>query len=497
MLFKTLSDLRVLYGSAMKNATVFKVFCFWAVCCAFFSKLHSAPPPPPTPPPQYVPFSFGNVNNTMSGPFVYSNLYIVVKGTDPATGNACFVKFNVATGVGTCHDPISSTDNGYTYALSSFPVDGDNVPYVYMPCIISARLYMSIGSGTFTGLTLPVQGASAPYTIGDPIPTDPMDTAYNYLYDKVEFNIKPDECVINPTLVDYFCFPLPITVTANGGCSQLYAGMPPTQNREQIFSNTEHTGYADIVNSITNTASQAQWSGLLLKHGSKNLRILSTNTALGSAPVLFDTSYLLSTAYYNKGNDTWLSKFWFSQSAHNSYYTTNTIWMDLSQLPGYGLYSGQVNPTTGAFNFTKQTGTKGASVSITLPTSTVPFFAGTGFVSSGDAAAATIIEKFLSAGVVSGVLPTASSKTNPINNSFFQAFKSSYYQNNSYFAAGSGPWYDLYSKVLHSFAVYPYNFYTYAYDDVLGNDNTITSENILTNNVTVTITLGDMTGTTP
>lgn len=426
----------------------------------------------------FVPFSFVNASNNSL--ISYSNMYIVVKGLDPINGNPCFVSFTPA-GVGSCVDTSASTvSSNYTYQLSTLPTSG-GVPYVYMPPITSARIYVSVNYK----LVLTVNGGPD-YTISDPSPTITTDPSYYYLYDKVEFNLQLNQCVINPTLVDFFCLPLPITVSSSSGCNLLYAGMPPTQNREAIF-----TGFQTAVSAVENAASQTQWGNLLLTQTSpaKNLRILSTNTAINAAPPIFDTEYLLSSTY---GAD-WLTDVWHNGS--DAYWESNTLWMDVSQVPTYGIYSGQVNTTTGTFLFTPVTGA-GSAVSVTLPTSSVPFFAGTGFVTTGDANAAPIIEKFISAGFVSGILPTTTSEEDPVNNSFFQALKP-YYQANANLPEGTGPWYDLYSQVLHSYAVYPYNFYTYAYDDVLGNDNTITSNNILLNPITITITLGDMSGTTP
>ena len=429
----------------------------------------------------YVPFMF---ENRSENPLItFDNMYIVIKGTDPATGDACFVQFD-SNGIGSCVDAVYHvTDSAdYTIALSTLPVNG-NLPYVYMPSITSARLYMAVDYK----LILVVNSNN---TIADPNPAYSMDTAYNYLYDKVEFNIEPNQCVINPTLVDCFCLPLPIQVIANGGCNTLYAGMPPTQNREAIF-----TGYQNAVNALPNTSSQGQWGNLLLTNtvssaNPKNLRILSTDTAMTQATPIFDTAYLDSSTY----GENWITEAW------NTYFQENLTYMDISQVPGYGIYSGQVDSGTGYFKFNKQSGTAGSStVWIALPSMnvSVPFFAGTGFnLISGDGTAFTVIEKFLSAGMVSGILPAGSSMTNPINNEYFQSQKP-YYQNNPNLTANTGPWYDLYSSILHSYAVYPYNFYTYAYDDVLGNDDTITSSNIILDPINIIITLGNMVGTTP
>lgn len=442
----------------------------------YVQKSMSPLPGPPQQKSGWVLFSISNQSNNSQ--IQLTNTYLVVKGLDPATGLPCYVSFD-ANGVGTVVDASASTVAGnYTYLLSYFP-ENNGTPYLYVPPITSARLYISLNHK----LVLPVvKNINGIYTITDPSPTVTTDPAYYYLYDKVEFNIQPNQCVINPTLVDFFSIPLPITVTANNGCNNLYGGIPPTQNREAIF-----TGFTNTINStVSNSNAKTQWSNLLLTGFGKNLRILSTNTAVNAAPALFDPQYLLSATY---GLD-WMTQVW------STYYEANPIWMDLSQLTGYHLYSGQVNPSTGVFLFTPQSGA-GTNVSIALPTSSAPFFAGTGFtiLSGSDGAAAPIIEKFLSAGFESGILPYPSSSANPINNSFYQSKSNSYYTNSSYLPASNGTWYDLYSKVLHSYAVYPYNYYTYAYDDVLGADNTITSDNILLNPIQITITIGDMNGT--
>jgi hypothetical protein len=427
--------------------------------------------------PGWVPFSIINASKNPS--ITFSNTYVVAKGIDPSTGLPAFVSFDT-NGVGNCVDASANTvPSLYTYPLSYFPTM-NGIPFMYMPGIISARLYFSLNYK----LVLPVvQNVNGIFTIVDPSSTVTnliSNPSYNQLYDKIEFDIQSNQCVINPTLVDYFSLPLPITVSSSSGCNNLYAGMPPSQNRELIFSSY----LASVSSNVADTNAQIQWNNLALTSSGKNLRILSTNTAMSAAPPIFDPTYLFNASY----GLNWLGHVWFG------YYQTNSLWMDLSQVAGYGLYSGIVSG--GNFVFTKQTGALGSTVTVFFPNNSVPFFAGTGFTISGDPIAAPIIQKYLSAGVESGIFPSPTSASNPVNNTYFQSQKSLYYHNSAFLTpANDGTWYDFYSKVLHSFAVSPYDYYTYAYDDVLGSDNTITSPNLLSNPIQITVTLGNLINT--
>ncbi len=441
------------------------------------------PPPPPPPPgpspanlPGFIPFSFAKVP---SDSFINNDeIYIVTKGVNPVGGtNACLIQLS-PTGVGSCVNTTAGTTSSlnWTYPLSSLPTAPDGTPYVYMPPITSARIYFSLG--TTINMTVNSEG------VNDPNPASTSDVNYYILYDKVELNLEENQLAINPTMVDFFSLPLPISVYTNNGCALLNVGMPPTQNREQVFTDFIST----VAASIPNASAAQQWSNLVLTGTSEAyLRLLSSGEAMHPSDVspLFDPQYLSATAY----GLNWMDNVW-SNAGITAFYQANTVYMDLSEVPGYDTWSGTVS-ATGWFNF-QGTGGDGAVI-IQRPADAVPFFVGTSFSATGDPIASPIIQRFLGAGFASGIVPA----TGPLSDAYLIAHQP-YYQNNPNIvgATTTGPWYDFYSKELHSLGNAEYQFFTYPYDDSLGYNNLITINNIILTPVQVVITLGDMTGTT-
>lgn len=408
----------------------------------------------------------------------------MTKGINPEGGSACLIAFS-PTGVGSCLNVTAGTlsTTGYTYPLSSAPTASDGTPYVYIPSIISARMYFSLGTAISMSIT-----PNPPYGLGinDPNPADPADYNYNILYDKVEMNILENQLAINPTMVDFFSLPLPISVYTNNQCAVLNVGMPPTQNREGVFTSFEQGVTALVLNPSATT----EWRKLILTgptSGPTHLRLLSSGQAMNPSNVapIFDPHYLLDSNY----GLNWMDTVWGTAGSNTGFYQANPVLMDLSEVPGYGIWTGQVD-SSAQFNFTGIGG--GGSVQIIRPSTSIPFFVGTSFTATGDPTAIPIIARLLGAGFACGQVPS----TGPLNDAYFIA-NQPYYQNNSHIpgATTTGPWYDFYSKELHDLGNSEYQFFTYPYDDSLGYKNLITLDNLILLPAQVLITLGDMTGT--
>ncbi len=102
-----------------------------------------------------------------------------------------------------------------------------------------------------------------------------------------------------------------------------------------------------------------------------------------------------------------------------------------------------------------------------------------------------IIVRALTAAFDAGLLPADNDIT--LNKDYFKSKHDDFYTNNAHLDNKGGPWFDLYSKEVHNFKGQP--IYTFAYDDALGQDGTLYSPDA-DNIGKVSVTIGDMTGTT-
>lgn len=428
----------------------------------------------------YLPLQL--VNNTKIADD--SAVYIVVKATDPSTKKQCLVHFD-KDGNGTCEDVTAQTQfSNYSYALSTLPADGSN-RLVHLPKVDSGRIYFSVG----TPMDLYID-ASNPGSIAvvDPDGFKPRDVNYYTLFDKIEFSYNDMGAWVNPTAVDFFSLPIGLQLPGStSGFTQ--AGL--TQTRAAILNQVQTT-----FNDNDKTASKI-WNTLFLNYQDDQgtntvLRLVATGKAMVSIPDVkpFDSHYLSNQQAYGFS---YIDFLW-------TYYQTNTLTVDCSELAGNPqapkldnyIFTGRVIGQQ--FIFTNQTGTY--SVPMDKPTASMPFFAGAGLLKNplenNGMPGALIVREFTSA-FDAGLLPAPSGTT--LGRDYFSKNKTSYFQNNPLIpkSVTQGPWYDLYSKALHSFgSTNP--IYTFAYDDALCQDGTL----YLPNNApasTLTVTLGDLTGT--
>jgi hypothetical protein len=125
----------------------------------------------------------------------------------------------------------------------------------------------------------------------------------------------------------------------------------------------------------------------------------------------------------------------------------------------------------------------------TTPSTTFDIFSGTLLVSSDNspgAADGVQLSKLFEEAIIAGLIPT----TNNVSNPYLLANQSNYYTVNPNLTGSgptTGPWYDLYSKALHSLG----SIYTFAYDEPLWPDVQITSNSLETSTY-LGITIGNV-----
>lgn len=411
----------------------------------------------------YFPVNIENQTNIASD----QNLYVVVKAS--ISGKDCIMSFD-DNGKGQCE--IISPDtplNSYSYPLSKLTANEGKIT-LYLPQVDSGRIYFSLN------YPLDLHIDKKTNRIVDPDGFKPRDNNYYTLYDKVEFTFNKDGTWINPTAVDFFS--IPITIEQKGAVSELNkAGL--SKPRADILQQVKQqfTQYDMTTNH--------EWNHLFLSYDDTILRLISPGKAMikgipNTQP--FDPDYLNNESRYGFS---YIDNLW-------EYYKTHTLQIDCSEIAPFMklddyLFTGRVE--NDQFIFSNQS--KTSTVAIAKPSLSRAFFAGAGdsFDAENNTPKAIIVRQLTSAFEV-GFLP-APDKT-LINQEYFKTHKNHYYQNNDLWpSVDQGPWYDLYSKALHSFNE---AIYTFAYDDALAQDGTLHDSNG-NNPSPVTISLGDMSGT--
>lgn len=388
--------------------------------------------------------------------------------------------------------------NGPSYQLSTFPLDSTTSGYTfYLPItaqLQACRIYYSVNGGLdwfvdYTGTLIQDTGFS-----------DPSRSNYYTIYDKQEFTIdvNNNRFVMNPTLVDYYGMPLSFQITSGG--STQYSGLPPTLTSSTIFSS-----YASSVSSISNTNMQNIWSSLNLSYqapsdsSASSLRILSPGSGIQAPNQYIPKDYFLSSSYTGCS---WLGSAWYN-GGNTAFWQTNTpLYVDLSVLgPSYGYATGIIDGS-GNFNFTVATGTStGSTATFPLPNDSTAFFTSDlqnyspAYTYTGDANVPIGIWQALSASIITGISPFATSPSNLLSQNYVRSQSANYFENNSNISCQSGVWYDFYSKTLLSLGSGNYTkYYTTPYADYLGIDGTVTVLNLNSNPIQVISNIADMSG---
>lgn len=417
--------------------------------------------------------------------FADEQVYVLFKALDPKTKKDCFLKIqnNIASCV-----PVSASTSSLDFSYTLKDLQGQTA--IKIPPVESGRMYFSVGEPMY----LPIN--SADNKIIDADGFLPRDNNYYTLYDKIEFSYVVNTSSngevtggswVNPTAVDNFS--LPLRIEQPGAASHMKAaGL--TGSRQEIF-----TALKNEVSEFDRTQSQ-EWNKLFLEFteqgNSTPLRFMATGKAMisGIADTKPFDEYYLNNGPNNNYGFNYVDETW-------KYYETNTLKIDASEIQAYFklnsyLFTGRVEGET--FIFTNEDGS--FTERIEKPENSVPFFAGANgtFDHQNNTPKAVIVKNLTSAFTV-GLLPAPDGIV--LNTEYLKSQKEQgkYYSENPFLGSPvQGPWYDLYGKALHIFGD-EQPIYTFAYDDVLAQDGTLHDPNV--NNIsTVTVTLGDMSGTT-
>lgn len=466
------------------------------------------PPTPPTPPPLITGFFAIQLVNTTG--LSDDRLFVVVKGQHTATIQSFLLLGSDGKGTYADVTDISQPFSpNYCKRFSELPGQNNN-RYMYVPQpLTSARVYFSIDYPLYMSNVKNVHNL---WTIVDPSAFSLNDPNYYTFYDKIEFSydipaaLPNANLYVDPTAVDFFSLPIAIQLI-NPLSTLTQSGLPIA--RATVFTSVQNTF------NTYDTTTGHEWSKLFLTYVANpfnnptvlaNLRVVSprssiNNTVGPSANPLhaFPNDYLTNATYgFNYVNDVWN---FYDSSLH-----TNTLRIDATELMPVGgtpsdfQYVGTVDHATGVFTFNSLTG--GHTWTMQKPTgpvySTFPFFAGAQFNDDGEAnltPGAIIVRQFTAAFDV-GILPINFTAGNYMTQAYFISQKNlnRYYMPNLEWPTSNGPFYDLYSKAIHSFKDInnnSYPLYSFAYDDELGQDGTLNT-NVEQKNSYLIVTLSNV-----
>lgn len=433
-----------------------KIFFLTTMALTIYARIFAA----------YMPMEI--INN--SG-FPDEQVYITAKGLYLDSLKDCFLKFD-ESGNGECVPVNDDTDAAhYAYPLSK-------LREIKIPKIASGRLYVSIG------YPMDLYVTKGKNKIIDSDGFKPRDSNYYTLHDKIEFSYTDAGTWVNPTAVDFFS--LPIRIEQEGSQSGVRTtGL--SGSRDAIFSQLR-----EVVDTHDQTKDKV-WSTLFVNFTDAGittpLRFIAPGKAMmGNIPntTPFDANYLNNSKRYDFD---YIDALW-------NYYKNHALLIDASELRSYFtlnnyLFTGKVNERD-EFIFTNQDGSY--SEAIAKPTHSTPFFAGAGgeFDHSNNTPKAIIVRQFTSA-VAVGLLPALDNTL--IDKKYFVDNHSNFFTDNALLQnTKQGPWYNLFSKALHSFG-HEQPIYAFAYDDALGQDGTLHDPNA-ENISKVTVTIGEMAGET-
>lgn len=417
---------------------------------------------------------------------------VTAKTYNPANieqGDACLMRI-AADGTADCERVGEDTKpDSYAVTLASLPLSTNGKRVLFLPKSISGRVYLSLRHPVDLPVMTQSHDGKTLYLISDPDGFKKRDSNYYVFYDKFEYTYTDAGLWANPTAVDFFSIPISLHDPQSTHFSQVGLRTP----RASIIDAVEKR-FAE-----EDKSTPPVWKDkLFISYPTEGnvLRIVSPGKAIlddeensqvnpGHA---FPKNYLTSDKRgYNYVQSLWD---WYRAGSGNSL----TIDMsELAQFRNAPIFHGVTEGDQFVF-----TNSAGVTVRIRKPESSASFFGGAGgsFDAPNNTPEAIIVRQLTSAFEI-GLLPRTGDTLLKFVDSNHQQVYAPYYQTNAHWPAHTGPWYDLYSKALHSFDVDGTQpIYTFAYDDALGQDGTIHVEGDKVQASPLEVTLHDMRGVT-
>lgn len=404
---------------------------------------------------------FQITNNTTLNP---NNIFILISGTKNNRHCYVHIKNSHEQQIIYLHNGINSEH----YASKLTDIENSKGKYtMLLEPLDSGRIYFSIDKPMKMGATCDGKSMEAD-------PFDITDSNYNTVYDKIEFTYNENGIWINPTAVDFFSIPIKVSIpNADTHC------------KESGFSNTKKKTIEKIksvYDAHTTSKTKKVWDKTFLYKNDTVLRIMAPGKMMtyyneNSLDRKFTDRYLTSDYYgFNYVDFVW------------NYYKTHKLMMNCSELETTGIvnklndyiFVGSVVDDVFLFK------NKSNTYFVELPRpccSSCLFLAGSGNYCHENNTYAAVIIKFFTSIFSVGLLPLENENV-IVGRDFFENIdKNLYYQHNKLLPANTGPWYDLYSKAIHSATELP--VYTFAYDDALCHDGTLHARNKVHVNITL------------
>lgn len=417
-----------------------------------------------------------------------------------------FIKFN-NLGVASFVAANGAGDAVPSVALSDLPVvqdaNGDDVFQIKIPAVTAGRIFISLQQPL--PLTV-VEGKDTQknvvaLTIAEDDPYKKGNVSFGMIYDKVEFTYNDDGIWINTTAVDFFGMPLGLSIAGINKKTGLDV------SRKKVVQ-TFRSGITNLKNNSGLDASgQAlveQWGKCIVEQSGAEVRVIAPNKAFGrpNAAQDFDHTYLnpyidaVWNFYAQPGNvlEIDCKELIWTQKNKFILKDINSNGGKLVNKPDSFVFRGSVVGNNFVFKNSLPTPDV---ISIGKPASNSVFGGDGGSFTAKALHASSVLVRELASAMNVGLLPLDSSSSVPrLNKDFFMqpAISSKFYQANPLLPAAllrKGLWYNVYSKLLHNFKR---PLYTYAFDDALGQDGTLSTGDV-TNPPVGSVVIGDMTGT--
>ena len=154
---------------------------------------------------------FFQFNNKTNGKYKSDQIYWCILGFHPETGKLCYVDKN--GNLVPANASLNTISKGDRKCANVFYTLADK-DYVYMPDIVSGRMYISYGSPVYVTIN---EDANGNVGFAGPDLNNPSDPNQDVLFEFVEFTIKNGEYWGNTTRVDFYSFPVVSRLVGDGG----------------------------------------------------------------------------------------------------------------------------------------------------------------------------------------------------------------------------------------------------------------------------------------